>query len=483
MARNDNRQNVPSSLGSLGDLEQIINNSRAIVMCWRVEPDAFPVEFVSESIRRLGWEPDDLLSGRVQWTDITYHGDHDRLWAEVEAFVAQGIDEFDQEYRLYRPDGSLCWIEDHNHVIRNDAGAVTHIHGILFDITDRVQAQTALRESEQNFHALADNAREAILVEAEDGIELYANRFAVRLTGYSRKELLTLRMTDLVVSRDAGFVADLSRRHLAGEEVERTYETFIRRKDGREVPVEITGGQTVWRGRPATIGLLRDITDRRRLEREVVEIARQEQQRIGHDFHDTLGQQLTAISFLAKALHLSLQKASSDAADEVGHIAELAQHAVRDARRISRGLAPVDLADGGLRAALEDMTQTLSKVWKENCVLVACKDVPVHDSAVGAQLYWIAQEALSNAVRHADADEIIVHLTTQDERGFLRIRDDGIGMDMEAAVDRTGLGLRIMRYRANIIGAHLRINSQPGNGTEVVCHFANPLRPQPPVQP
>lgn len=204
-----------------------------------------------------------------------------------------------------------------------------------------------------------------------------------------------------------------------------------------------------------------------RLEREVLEISERERRRIGHDLHDSLGQQLTAASMSTNALVTAMNSEKSPLVGRAEDIGRQIRAAVVEARTLSRGLAPVALADEGLMAALSTLAEDTART-DIRCVLECPQPVSVPDAEVAGHLYRIAQEAVSNALKHAAPTEIRIGLERRDGAFVLEVDDDGEGID-ESKATRGGIGLRVMRYRARLIGGILEIGSPPAGGTRISC--------------
>lgn len=219
-------------------------------------------------------------------------------------------------------------------------------------------------------------------------------------------------------------------------------------------------------------GTFQDITERRRLEREIVEVSRREQQRIGRDIHDSLGQELTGLALMAKALENQVKRSAPRLAERAADVSGLAGVAAARARDLSHGLSPVDIVAEGLSMELRRMSERVQSLYGVKCGFKVNGDDRVHDNAVATHLYYIVQEALSNAVKHASPSVIAVELESGDE-GVLTIRDDGRGFRPSLDETGAGIGLRIMRHRAEIIGGRLLIEPLPGGGTRVSCAFPN----------
>lgn len=213
-----------------------------------------------------------------------------------------------------------------------------------------------------------------------------------------------------------------------------------------------------------------DVTHRKRLEREILEVSELERKRVGQDLHDGLGQLLTGTSLLSKGLQKRLQRRSLPEAAEAGRIKDLIDLALDETRALSKGLFPVDHEDVDLRRALEDLAARVSDTFRVSCRVEGELAVPLPDRAAVTHLLRIAQEAVSNSIRHGRARRIIIELSSAHGGNLIRIRDDGVGM-AQAPRRSDGMGLRSMSYRAGAIGATLEIGPAPGRGTVVTCRF------------
>jgi signal transduction histidine kinase len=207
--------------------------------------------------------------------------------------------------------------------------------------------------------------------------------------------------------------------------------------------------------------------ERRQLEEELVAISNRQQQRIGQDLHDGLCQQLAGIEFRNSVLVQHLAKEENAKAEAI-RIGELIRDATRQAQLLAKGLSPVQLEADGLMSALEELTSNASKLFNVSCRFECRRPVPVPDNTIANHLYRIAQEAITNAVKHGHAKSIVVSLMSSPVQSTLKITDDGTGFPADANT-RSGLGLRIMQYRAEIIGAALRVGPANGKGTMVLC--------------
>jgi signal transduction histidine kinase len=212
------------------------------------------------------------------------------------------------------------------------------------------------------------------------------------------------------------------------------------------------------------------MAERARLEKELVEVSEREQRRIGHDLHDSLCQHLTGTALAGQVLGERLAAKSLPEAADANQVVELVEEGIALARNLARGIYPVDVEARGLMAALDDLAANISKVSKITCVFECDLPVLVQDAAVGTQLYRIAQEAISNAIRHGKARRVGISLSERGGAVTLAIEDDGTGLP-EGWQKGQGLGTRIMAHRAGMIGGEIALEPNPTGGTLVRCRF------------
>jgi two-component system sensor kinase FixL len=342
---------------------------------------------------------------------------------------------------------------------------------------ERRRAQAALRESEERLRAILQTAVEGIVTIDDRGVIESVNPAAERIFGYSAAELVGQNVSVLMPSphreRHDAYLGNYLKTGQAkiigiGREV------VGRRKDGTIFPMDLAVSEVRLESRRLFTGFVRDITERKRLEKEILEISDLEQRRIGQDLHDGLCQQLAGIELMSEALARTLRKESHAAGPQAAKITEHLREAIAATRRLARGLSPVSLEANGLMSALQELVLAVTKLFRTECRYQCGTPVLVRDNATATHVYRIAQEAITNAVRHGKARLVVVTLERQVDKARLTVTDDGIGLPRDLT-DGPGMGLRIMKYRAGVIGASLEIHSQPGRGTTVACTFHNDL--------
>jgi signal transduction histidine kinase len=213
-----------------------------------------------------------------------------------------------------------------------------------------------------------------------------------------------------------------------------------------------------------------DITERKRLEQAILEVSGSEQRRIGQDLHDGLGQHLTGIAFMSKALEQKMADRSLAEVADAAKIVRLVNEAIHKTRELARGLLPVRSDSLGLMSALQHWAGEVEGLFQVSCRFEYDEPVLVHNDATTNHLYRIAQEAVHNAIKHGGAKNVTIGLTEVTGRGILTIRDDGSGIGA-AELNHQGIGLNIMRYRAGMIGGTLEILRSGERGTLVTCIF------------
>jgi PAS domain S-box-containing protein len=361
--------------------------------------------------------------------------------------------------------------------LRGAGGGVVVSH---MDITGRVLAERDVRDREARLRAILDTAADGIITIDEGGVVQSVNPAAERMFGYATAEMTGRNVSMLMPPphREAhdGYLARYRRTGEArvigiGREAEG------RRKDGTVFPVELAVSELDHL--PLFTGIVHDITRRKELERDVVEIVSLEQRRIGQDLHDSVAQELTALNLLAGDLAETLGTDPAGGPALVERMAGGLQRSQHQLRAVLRGLLPVAVDAAGLMAALADLADRTGREGPAACTFDCPEPISVADNVVATQLYLIAQEAVRNAVWHAQPQSVRIALES-DHHLTLRVRDDGTGMPA-GPTELQGLGLRIMRNRAAIIGAVLTIGPAEPTGTVVTCVLARKWDDQQPT--
>jgi signal transduction histidine kinase len=219
--------------------------------------------------------------------------------------------------------------------------------------------------------------------------------------------------------------------------------------------------------RGATKRLQSEIQERRQLERDVARVGDDERRHLGSEVHDGVCQQLTGALLRCQAMELRLERGASPSSAELGALSSLLGEAINEARAVAQGLCPLEPSPDALAPALRGLARRTHSLSGVPCEFTAAGDVRVEDPAAAQHLYRIAQEALSNVVRHAHASRIVVELRGSEDRLVLRVEDNGVGL--AGTVRSSGMGLRTMAYRARILEGELKIEAAPSGGTLISC--------------
>jgi signal transduction histidine kinase len=221
-----------------------------------------------------------------------------------------------------------------------------------------------------------------------------------------------------------------------------------------------------------TAALEREMAERRRLDQEIARVADRERHRLGQDLHDRLGQHLTGTALTAQALTEKLAARSAPEVAEAEKLVRYVEEGIDLTRNLARGFFSPELEADGLIVALQDLAESIRERFRINCIFDGDESIRIHDSTIANQLYRIAQEAVTNSVKHAAAKRIDIRLAMDGPELCLTIIDDGVGFPDKPRSE--GLGLRLMRHGAILSGATFDVRRNGPRGTVATCqvkHF------------
>ena len=380
-----------------------------------------------------------------------------------------------------------------------------HLGGVVItfvDLTQRkrleaMQRETdarhfaELHESAERLQTILDTAADAIVTIDRSGKIDSVNLATQKLFDFKRQELvgenICLLMPSLLRNESNEQQIESVENELAGI-IGNPRELLARRRDGSVFPVDLSLSRVDHLG--LYTGILRDITIRKQLQTHILEIASDEQSRIGQELHDGTQQELTGLSLYAGSINEILRHATpfneSDSEEwrfkekdyqrlmqTVAKLSKGLTEANLHVHKLSHGIMPVQIDAEGLRSALAELASSTNEQQNIRCSFDFSGSGAIANKSIATQLYRIAQESLNNALKHSKANNIQISLSQQARRIVLEVSDNGIGFESDAKPSvpaaEGGLGLRIMEYRASILGGDLKIKKNGSQGTTVRC--------------
>lgn len=320
----------------------------------------------------------------------------------------------------------------------------------LVDISQQVELQESLDLWQAVMGAALSAVDFGVLVADQAGTITSANPAAARMLGYKAAELSGCRLRQFFPRMK---LDTLELQVLPGRGADRAF------------PAELRVGSTKVGGRLKLIVQVTDISRSRRAQSEIHEVRERERWRVGQDLHDDVGQHMAALSFVAGVLESRLAGADPEVKKLAAQVNEQCRQAIGRIRALARSLYPTDLERRGLPAALQELASNTADSYGVQCrsfvpIISLTKPLSLH-------LYRIAQEAVSNAVRHGHPNLIDILLANEGDQVTLTVTDDGVGIPPQ--IESQGMGLRSMRHHAELIQGNLQIDSVPGKGTVVRC--------------
>jgi PAS domain S-box-containing protein len=371
--------------------------------------------------------------------------------------------EVQREFRVQTNEGRYRWYAAVARPLFDINGLPRGLVGVIQDITARRDSELRLRRSEELLRATTANAADTLML-VDTGLrvrfinksvgglemeEIIGGEIGVLLPESAREGVLEKLRTLLY----SGGTATYEFESVKGDRV-RYFENraVLVRDDGIGTGISIS---------------TRDITERKRLEQEILDISGRERQSIGRDLHDGLGQELTGVALMLRGLAARVRGCCPEAVESVNEIVRVVNQSIENARSLARGLLPVRTETGGLACALRELASRSrdlyglevrfrAEVWPELTL----------DETDASHLYRIAQEALTNSARHGHATTVEIFLLVARNTFLLRITDNGEGF-REPTSPYKGMGLKIMKYRADMIGADFEIAPHEPGGTVV----------------
>ena len=459
------------------------------VTAWSIDHDYRILSSYGHGLKQMGLENNQLVGTSLK--DFVKRLDRetgDRLLAEHQKALEGESVQFESQafgrviYNILEP-------------LQGSEGEPMGLIGISVDMTERNESQRRLQESEAHQRAILNTAIDAILSVDEAGVIISANTASEKFFDYSQVELIGMFIHEILVSHFNIFNRPVGQKINCGNDLEMIYKPvaemtglkkrniemdqanlhwFALKRDGSKVPVEISTGQID--GIPMKTMVIRDVSSIRALQRQLVSITEDQERRIGQELHDDIGQEMTGAAMLTEALISDLKRLNMGS--EVLELAERIQSRLARSRgvvrKLARGLALEVIDSTGLCHELEELSTSIRALHLLDCIWDPPERSLNIDPETATQLFRIAQEAVNNALKHSGATMIEIGLT--EKLGLnsweLKITDNGKGISESIWNDEVGgMGLRIMRYRAKLIGGQMEFQVSAEAGTRVICNF------------
>ncbi len=486
---------------------QFAENSTDVL--WIINAKTEQLDYLSPAYERVWGHPrDPILRDRVLGEKFIHPEDRELVRDRLPRLLAG--ETMVSDYRIIRPsDGCIRWIRDTGFPIREKDGKISRVAGVAQDVTAERERREALSESEERFRLLIDGAPDYAMFLLDPGNQIiYWSTGAERVFGWSQDEALgksgellftpedraqkreekemkialrdgaagdrrwhlrkdgsrvwidgVMRRLDDEEGNVRGFAKvgrDATELHLAEEELRKSHQKLESRV--RDRTKELTA---------VNKKLEQALQERVQVEQEVLLVSEREKRRIGQDLHDSLCQELAAAAFFLESTAQRMGINHPAEAEVLTEAARIVNANVGLARDLARGLHPVELSSSGLANALRELAFRTSQISGVSCNLELPRQIRIRNEGVALNLYRIAQEAVANATKNGKATKITVRLERDRRDLSLLVRDNGKGFAV--AKPGRGMGLHIMKYRADVIGAQLTIESREGRGTTIHC--------------
>ncbi|MDY7039913.1 MAG: PAS domain S-box protein, partial [Chloroflexota bacterium] len=469
-------------------LRNIFENLDVVFFSWDpVNRRIFQISSACEKV--FGLSQQALLDNPLLWQEVVHPEDTAMVGAQLAALFSGAS--IATEYRVVRPDGETRWLEGSIKPIVDASGNVVRADGFISDVTERRQAQDALLESEAKYSTVVEQAKDGIVV-AQDGKIRFANVAALELVGCSAEEVVGKDFMGMVAPQSREMAAKMYAARMAGGAISTLYDAYLLRKDGSTVPVEVNAAHIIYDGMPSDMVFIRDITERKRAEKELrerteaLERSNRELEQFAyiasHDLQEPLRMVASYVQLLERRYKGQLDADADDfiayAVDGATRMKTLINDLLAYSRVGTRG-KPFEPVDCGI--VLQQVLANLQLAIGESGTVVT-HDVLPTVMADDVQLAQVFQNLIGNAIRfHSELPpEIHVGVERNDGEWMFSVRDNGIGIDPQY-FDRvfvifqrlhnreeypgTGVGLAICRKIVERHSGRIWVESEPGKGS------------------
>ena len=443
------------------------------------------VVWSDEMYRIHGVTPHGFTPSSDGWLALIHADDRALLRDQIDVAFAGGRGA-DFEFRVLRPDGSERHVVARTEASTDPCGLVGHLTGTFQDITERREAEAAVRKAAARYRQLFETNPHPMWIYDPDTLQFLAvNDAAVGRYGYPREEFLGMTLNDLQAAEAVPPLCDVVNA-LDGQHGGSAWRHRL--KDGRLIDMEIIAQTIDFEGRPARVVLAHDVTERRRAAQDVLDSREalralvqrlhsaqaEERARVARHVHDELGQLLTGLKLDLRWLERRLSEPGLPVAlngllDHAVCASGVVDQTLEAVQRLAAELRPGALDHLGLAAALAQLVRQFQQRNSVPCSLSIKDPLPPLPPVVTDELFYICQEALTNVARHAQATRVQVRLDAHEGGVRLEVEDDGIGVGPGVAVSQRSLGLLGMRERALQCGGTVALRSAQPHGTVVIA--------------
>ncbi|WP_445475223.1 PAS domain S-box protein [Methanococcoides methylutens] len=488
------------------ELKSIYRNS-PVVAFLRSSGNGFPVEFVSENISQFGYSAEDLVSHKVLYEDLIHPWDTDDYFLAFSECIKNGNNEFTKEYRILDREANTRWVVETSLIEKGKSGKVSRFQGIIVDITERKLAEEALKRSEHKFKALFDNSNDPVFLYDLDGNIFEVNNKACECLGLSREALLRKNITETYSPECA---ANFSKR---AEEVCRKdnciFEMVILRKDGSEMPVEMSSQLMEYDGKPAILSISRDITERKNVEKALLDTKNKAEaaNRLKSEFLANMSHELrTPLTSIIGFSDLLFEKDAGFLNDKqmkyVGNISRSGKHLltlindILDLSKIEAGRMELQHEKFRFREVLNNVEALVSPLAEKKNIclstIIGADDICINADRL--KLTQVLFNLVSNAIKFThEGGSVMIRAKNDADTLVINVEDTGIGIlesdqcdifkpftQADSSSNRqfggTGLGLSLAKKLIKLHGGEIWVESEPGSGS--VFGFSVPLTPE-----